>query len=463
MDGPTAPAPVEPDDDAQYLKAIASCGDKRPLVVSQSIYTAAGIKLLDTGAKVDSRILDRLFGHKLAEPIDRCVASEDVVRAKDLVARARELVAAAPLLAHFEAGLEAQSSRLWSAFTACPLPPAIAMRLTVARDTATAVYEHSLRATFLALFIGTRARFSQGDLQMLATAALLHDIGMMHADPTLYDDEKPLDMAGRRNLHAHPVTGQLIAQRERSLSPAIATAIAQHHERLDGTGYPRGLAGEAISKFARILMLVEVALAMLERHREQPELRLSLLLRLNHRSFDTKLSEIVLAALPRLALKEGDAPANGPEHEQVSSLIDAWPKLRASMPPAADEPPAAFIEARIARLRRWLADAGLGDPKAAALAASDEPMVGAEIAALAREALWHARQIAYEALHRWPELALTVGAAASSAAGEWIAMGLRVQATTGCDVDPLEAGSSSGCSSGASALSSETASALVNR
>jgi hypothetical protein len=83
--------------------------------------------------------------------------------------------------------------------------------------------------------------------------------------------------------------------------------------------------------------------------------------------------------------------------------------------------------------------------------------------AKAREALWHARQIAYDALHRWPELALTVGAAASGAAGEWVAMGLRVQATTGCSVDPLEAGSSSGCSSGASALSSDTASALVKR
>jgi HD-GYP domain-containing protein (c-di-GMP phosphodiesterase class II) len=463
MDGSTAPVPVETDDDGQYLNAIASCGDKRPLVVSQPIYTAAGVKLLDTGAKVDSRILDRLFGHRLAEPIDRCVASEDAVRPKDLVARARELVAAAPLLAHFEAGLEAQSSKLWAAFLACPLPPAIAIRLTVARDTAATVYEHSLRAAFVALFIGTRARFSQGDLQVLATAALLHDIGMMHADRTLYGDEKPLDTAGRRGLYAHPVTGQLIAQREPSLSPVIATAIAQHHERLDGTGYPRGLAGEAIGKLGRVLMLVEVVLAMVEHHGEQPELRLSPVLRLNHRSFDARFSEIVLAALPRLALKEGETAAHGSEHQEVASLIDAWPKLRASAQPAADEPAAAFIEARLGRLRRWLADAGLGDPEAAALAASDEPLVRAEIAALAREALWHARQIAYDALHRWPELALTVGAAASSATGEWVAMGLRVQASTGCSVDPLEVGSSSGCSSGASALSSDTASALVKR
>ncbi len=428
MDESSAPAPAEPDGDAQYLKAIASCGDRRSLVALQPIYSATGIKLLDSGAKVDSRILDRLFGHKLVESIDRCVQSEEAVRPKDLIARARDLVAAAPLLSHFETGLGAQSGRAWSAFAGCPLPPAIAIRLTVARDTATALYEHSLKAAFIALVIGSRARFSEGDLQMLATAALLHDIGMMHADPALYDAEKPLDVVARRNLYAHPVTGQLIAQREPSLSPAIATAIVQHHERLDGSGYPQGLAGETISKLARVLMLVEVVLAMLERHREQPELRLSLALRLNHRGFDARLSNLLLAALPGLTLNEGEIGSNCLEYQQVTALLDAWSKLCGSMPPVAGDRAAEFIDARIGRLRRWLADAGLGDPEAAALAAKEEPAVRAELAALAREALWQVRQIAYDALHRWSELAGGDAAAVRGAASEWVAMGLKLQA-----------------------------------
>ncbi|HEX4585802.1 MAG TPA: HD domain-containing phosphohydrolase [Burkholderiaceae bacterium] len=442
MDGSSAPPPIETDHDAQYLKAIASCGDKRPLVVSQAIYSATGIKLLDTGAKVDSRILDRLFGHKLADPIDRSVASEDAVRPKDLVARARELIAAAPLLAHFEASLPAQSSRVWSAIAAGPLPPAIAMRLTVVRETVPHLYDHLLQATFIALFIGTRARFSDRDLQVLASAALLHDIGMMHADPSLYDTEKPLDVAGRRNLYAHPVTGQMIAQREPSLSPAVATAIVQHHERLDGTGYPRGLSGEAIGKFGRVLMLVEIVLAMLEHQPEHPELGLSLVLRLNRRSFDAGLSAIVLAALPRIALGEGETAGSSLEYQQVSELIDTWPKLCGSMPPAAGDRAAEFIEARLVRLRRELAEGGFGNPEAAALAADGDPMLCVEMAGLAREALWHARQIAYDALQRWPQLAPGAeGASPASAPGgstagkagaaaEWVAMGLKLQATT---------------------------------
>lgn len=427
MDSTHSPTPVESDDGAQYLKAMVSCGDRRSLVVSQSIYSSNGIKLLDTGAKIDSRILDRLFGHTLAEPIDRCVAAEDALRHKDLVARARELVAGAPLLARLESTLPEQSKRLWAALGACPLPPAIAIRLTVARDSASPLYEHSLRSAFLALFIGISARFSERDLQLLATAALLHDMGMMHADPALYATDKPLDVAGRRHLFAHPLTGQMIAQREPLLSPVIAAAIAQHHERLDGSGYPQGLEGEAIGKFARVLMIVEVVLAILEHNGEQPELRLSSILRLNHRSFDPRLSEIVLAALPRSMPNEAETPRQCTGYQRVAGLIDAWTQSRNAMAPAADDAAAAFIDARIGRLRRWLADAGLGDPQAAAVAASEDSAVCAEMAALAREALWHVRQIAYDALQRWPELQAKDGQAPPSVVGEWVASGLRIE------------------------------------
>jgi HD-GYP domain-containing protein (c-di-GMP phosphodiesterase class II) len=426
MDDSVAPAIEETREEARYLKAVARCGDNRSLMVAQPIYSANGIKLLDTGARIDSRILDRLFGHTLAEPIDRCVAAEDGVRHHHLVARTRELVAAVPLLATLDASLQGRSGRLWSALGACPLPPAIAIRLTVARDTANPLYEHSLRAAFLALFVGASARIPDGDLQILATAALLHDMGMMHTDPCLYEKGKPLDQTGRRHLLGHPLTGQMIAQREPLLSPIIGPAIAHHHERLDGTGYPRGLEGDAIGRLARVLMLVEVALAVIEKESEQPDLRLSLILRLNRGSFDAALSELVLAALPRPATGDGDSPGPCPEFERVAALIGAWPHLCGETPPAAGDPASAFIDARLGRLRRWLADAGLGDSKAAAAAAAADPAVLAEMKAGACEALWHMRQIAQDALHRWPKLQAGEEAVARSAAAQWVASALSI-------------------------------------
>ncbi len=412
-----APESVSADllDDDRYLEAAASFGDKRSLVVAQPIYSTNGIKLLDAGARIDTRILGRLFGHKLAEPLDRCVASDDAIRPKDLAARARELVAAVPLLAYLEAGLGAGSARLWSAWENCPLPPAIAIRLAVARETATDLYEHSLRCTFVAAFIGLGGRLPDRDLQLLVTAGLLHDIGMMHVNPEYYEAGKPLDPTARRALLAHPLMAQLIAQREPLLSPAVASAIAEHHERIDGSGYPRALHGEAIGRLGRALALAEVVTGVVERHPEEACGLLAPLLRFNRRSFDGGLCDALLAALPRTAPGEAAAAAGNIAFDAVVARIDAWKEISDSMQEDDQDAATAYIDARIDRLCRWLADAGVDDPHAAVQAAQEEPELHWEIAALAREARWHLRQIAYEVSERWPQ-------PPSSRIGEWIAM-----------------------------------------
>jgi len=251
-----------------------------------------------------------------------------------------------------------------------------------------------------------------------------------------YDDEKPLDMAGRRNLHAHPVTGQLIAQRERSLSPVIATAIAQHHETAGRHRLPPGPGRRSDQPSSRrILMLVRGwRWRCWSVTREQP--RITVVAAAAVEPPQLRHQACPRSCWPRCRAwrwKEGDTPANGPEHEQVASLIDAWPKLRAfdaagrrratrGIHRSAPRPVAPVAgrrrPGRSGKRPRW--------PPA-----TSRWCCAGDRSRWAREALWHARQIAYEALHRWPELALTVGAAASSAAGEWIAMGLREQASTG--------------------------------
>jgi hypothetical protein len=110
--------------------------------------------------------------------------------------------------------------------------------------------------------------------------------------------------------------------------------------------------------------------------------------------------------------------------------LDAWTRLCAANPPAADDPASAFIAARIGRLRRWLADAGVGDPDAAALAAEEVAVVNAEVAALAHEAHWHARQIALDALGQWPRLAPREGETAAGAAEQWVCQALTAREVT---------------------------------
>ena len=78
---------------------------------------------------------------------------------------------------------------------------------------------------------------------------------------------------------------------------SVEIAVLEHHERMDGSGYPRGLPGAEISPMGRILLLAEVVTAFYEKYTDMPAQRLSLVLRLNHRKFPAALVAHVLPLL----------------------------------------------------------------------------------------------------------------------------------------------------------------------
>jgi hypothetical protein len=419
--------------DGHYVKAVTEMGDRRAVVLSQAMYSASGVLLLDSGARLDSRVFERLVQHKLAQPIEQCVTVEGAVDGREIGEAARRLVGSAPLLTRL-VGTLPEAARLWRAVESVALPAPMAFRLTLAREQRPALYEHSLRAAAVALFLGLRAGLGERLLGALAAAALFHDIGMLHADPQLFERGRRLDAAARRHLYAHPLTGMLILQKQPEYGSEVAAAVLEHHERLDGTGYPRGLRGEEIGQLGRLLALVEVVLAIIERDEDTPEMHLSLILRMQHRGFDRQLIGFLKSVLREEAATRATIAREADALERIVRVLRYWEDCQEAMAQAgaARAEHVGFLAARIAALRRTLAEAGLmhagagallvdAGPGASALAQADA-VLAAELAGLVREAAWQVRQIVFEALRRWPELAPAVGdGAGHSPAAAWIA------------------------------------------
>ena len=95
------------------------------------------------------------------------------------------------------------------------------------------------------------------DRDKLNWAALLHDVGKLHVPAEILNKAGPLSPSEREVVERHPDLGaQLIGPLAGWLGP-WARGVQEHHERWDGTGYPRGLAGEAISLGARIISVAD--------------------------------------------------------------------------------------------------------------------------------------------------------------------------------------------------------------
>jgi HD-GYP domain-containing protein (c-di-GMP phosphodiesterase class II) len=116
---------------------------------------------------------------------------------------------------------------------------------------------HSRRVTELSVKLGQRLGLSADALRRLAWGAELHDIGKIGIPDSILNKEGALSPDERKQVELHPVIGWEIASQTRSLEE-ILDVIRSHHERVDGRGYPDGLAGDDIPLAARVVSVIDV-------------------------------------------------------------------------------------------------------------------------------------------------------------------------------------------------------------
>ena len=117
------------------------------------------------------------------------------------------------------------------------------------------IVTHSMRSTVLAIAVGLQLHMSLSKLVELGSACMLHEIGMLRLPPQLYLSTKQLSSAERDEISKHPIIGFEIAKKL-DFPLEVQFGILEHHERENGTGYPRNLTGDKISLYAKIIAVV---------------------------------------------------------------------------------------------------------------------------------------------------------------------------------------------------------------
>ena len=127
---------------------------------------------------------------------------------------------------------------------------------------------HSGRVAQISTAIGVALGLAGERLENLRRAALLHDVGTLALSGHVTDKPGPLSPQERRYVQMHSDLGARFVAKWRDCRE-MAQIIEQHHKRLDGSGYPRGLSGDAIVLEARIVAVAEsyVALTSPRQHR----------------------------------------------------------------------------------------------------------------------------------------------------------------------------------------------------
>jgi len=137
---------------------------------------------------------------------------------------------------------------------------AIFMALSQNRAGDSTLSRHALATCTLSLVLGQAFQFNPLELQELATAALLHDIGLLQLRPAVVRQAHAasgLSKADQHKLETHPRRAALMLERQGRIEGAILHLIANHHVYLDDSGYPKESRGQFTSDRTRILMVAD--------------------------------------------------------------------------------------------------------------------------------------------------------------------------------------------------------------
>jgi HD-GYP domain-containing protein (c-di-GMP phosphodiesterase class II) len=161
---------------------------------------------------------------------------------------------------------------------------------------------HAVKTAELSLAIGRLAGLEKDDLTSLALAALLMNLGY-HALPAgLLDQPRELTPEDRELVALHP-RRSMEALAASGLPRDAFVAIAQHHERHDGSGYPAGRRGGDIALFGRIIAIADTYVSLRSRrpHRDafRPHEAIEFVIAFSGQLFDPELAQVVVRQIPQ--------------------------------------------------------------------------------------------------------------------------------------------------------------------
>lgn len=133
------------------------------------------------------------------------------------------------------------------------------------------LYDHPLAVGVISAFIARKLNYTKGEIMQVALAGSLSDCGMARINPSLLHKNSTLTIEEYEDIKKHTTYSYQMVRNSPLLKDAAKLAILQHHERLDGSGYPFGEKAERIHPYAKILAIADTFHAMTSERAYKPK------------------------------------------------------------------------------------------------------------------------------------------------------------------------------------------------
>ncbi|MEH6474013.1 MAG: HD domain-containing phosphohydrolase [Halopseudomonas sp.] len=321
-----------------YAHHLSQVNQKNQVLATEDIRNEKGVLLVKKGTPISEKMADQVVKHKLTRPLEHSVNLENVIDAGRLFKAFSSLFKRYPdcETVHHAQTLQLLLRELCSVYDGYSL---LKQKLTVLSMQRPHDFEKGLFCAWFSMALAHKMDLPQQQISDAFLAGLMHDTGMLHISRDILDKKGQLTPDDWRTIQSHPLIGELFLKQIPGLSPMVARATLEHHERRDGTGYPVGKFEEKLSTVGQIVAIADsiCAIRMLRLSSSGGNLaNLLPIIQFNGRSYDPECYRALFSMIRSAGLQPGRMLSDKEVAAEIDSLISAHQQLNSCFEPLAE-------------------------------------------------------------------------------------------------------------------------------
>ncbi|WP_417595685.1 HD-GYP domain-containing protein [Oceanospirillum sp.] len=321
----------EPNQTDEYVNHLADVQDTHPATASEDILNEHGVLLLKKGAVINQKVAGHLVQHKLKKELDQSISVANPLTVYDILNQILELVESESELNLLHQHFEFEVTLRQLLFVK-PIPAPILQRLTVMQEVMPDFYKRSLFCAWMAPLLAKIQDLPHQSYFSAFAAGLSHDIGLLHIPVEAATKQEGLTYQQWRALKTHPIVARIILEGRKIYDEDVLSAVADHQERCDRSGYPAQKPAKEINWAAPLVGLADQLFDIFydKERTSRTILTWNAYLEVNMSTFGVRNVEALLAVLkePKIsshvnkALPEVNVGSVSRQNEQVHQLFD---------------------------------------------------------------------------------------------------------------------------------------------
>tara|TARA_R110001583_G_scaffold14560_1_gene60627 strand:+ start:68 stop:1402 length:1335 start_codon:yes stop_codon:yes gene_type:complete len=312
-----------------YAHHLSQVNKKNQVRATEDIFNEQGVLLVKKGMPISEQLADQVIKHKLLRPIEHSVNIEKIIDAGRLFKAFSFLFTRYPdcEAVHQNMTLEMLLRDLCGEYGRFSL---LQQKMTVLSMQRPHEFEKGLFCAWFSMALARKMDLSMQQISDAFMAGLIHDTGMLHISSEILDKREALTPTEWRTIQSHPLIGDLFLKQIPGLSPIVARATLEHHERRDGAGYPAGKFSENLCTEGQIVAIADsiCAIRMLRLSGTEGNLaNLLPIIQFNERSYDPGSYKALFSLIRTSGLEPGRILADTHLGAEIRILILAHRQL----------------------------------------------------------------------------------------------------------------------------------------